>query len=82
MFVKSEFFPFYIWPAIKPNLSHPFTMKKVSFFAVVAIASTFFLASCGSTATETPAEETVVEEAAPAEMVEEAPADTAAAVAQ
>lgn len=58
-------------------------MKKVSFFAVVAIASTFFLASCGSTATETPAEETVVEEAAPVEeVVEEAPADTAAAVAQ
>lgn len=66
--------------AIKPNLSYLFTMKKVSFFAVVALTSTFFLASCGTTPSETPAEETVVEEvAAPVEeVVEEAPADSAA----
>jgi hypothetical protein len=59
-------------------------MKKVSFFAVVAIASTFFLASCGSTTTETTVEETVVEEvAAPVEeVVEEVAADSTAVVAE
>jgi len=54
-------------------------MKKVSFFAVLAVSSIFFLASCGSTATETPAEEVVVEEAAPVEeVVEEVAADSTA----
>lgn len=55
-------------------------MKKVSVFTVVAIASTFFLASCGdTTTTETTniEETTVVEEAAPVEeVIEEASADS------
>lgn len=47
-------------------------MKKVNFFAVLAMSTTFFLASCGSTSTEPAAEEApVVEEAAPVEEVVE-----------
>lgn len=78
MLVKSGPCTLYICAAIKPNLSYLFQMKKVPFFAVVAIASTFFLASCGNAPAEAPAEETVVEEAAPVEEVVEEVADTTA----